>query len=98
MRALSTTRNAHRGEKFDLTPEEYQCLIGIAGQRSADQDTIVECIGDLTNSNGDADIPLSSYGLALDNRQSLLRSVCAPHAACLRMNKVLAGPLEQLAN
>jgi len=96
--AARLARSLGVDEKFVLTPEEYQCLIGTPGQRSADQDTIVECIGDLTNSNGDADIPLSSYGLALDNSQALVRSVCAPHAACLRMNKVLAGPLEQLAN
>jgi hypothetical protein len=88
-------------EEIVLTPEEYQCLIGTPGQRSPDQDTIDVCIHDLTNSNGVADIPLSSYGLALDDplrpSESLVRSVCAPQAACLRMNKVIAGPLEELA-
>src|SRR5262249_13095796 len=84
-----------------LTPQEYQCLIGTPGNRSSDQDTIVECISELTNSNGVVDVPLSSYGLALDDpqqpSQSLVRSVCAPQAACLEFNQLFAGPLEALA-
>lgn len=99
--ATRLARSLGIDKKLVLTPEQYQCLIGTPGQRSPDQDTIVECIDDLTNSNGDADIPLSSYGLSLDNplqpSESLVRSVCAPKAPCLRMNKVLAGPLEELA-
>jgi len=44
----------------------------------------------------------SSYRLSLlDNPQqpaeSLVRSVCAPHAGCLRMNQVIAESLEGLA-
>jgi hypothetical protein len=89
-------------EEMVLTSDQYQCLIGTPGQRSAAQDTIVECIGDLTNSNGNADIPLSSYGLSLlddpaQPSESLVRSVCAPNAACLRMNQVIAESLEGLA-
>lgn len=88
-------------EEVVLTPQEYQCLIGTPGHRSRDQDTIDVCIDDLTNSNGVASIPLSSYGLALDDplrpSESRVRSVCAPQAACLRMNRVIAGPLEKLA-
>ena len=85
-----------------LTSDQYQCLVGTPGQRSAAQDTIVECIEDLTNSNGNADIPLSSYGLSLlddpaQPGETLVRSVCAPHAACLRMNQVIAESLEGLA-
>ena len=99
--ATKLARKLGIDEEIVLTPEEYQCLIGIPGQRSPDQDTIVECIYDLTNSNGVADIPLSSYGLSLDDplrpSESRVRSVCAPQAPCLRMNTVLAGPLEQLA-
>jgi len=99
--ATRLARSLGIDEKLVLSPQEYQCLIGTPGQRSPDQDTIVECIDDLTNSNGVVDIPLSSYGLALDNplqpSESRVRSVCAPQAPCLRMNKVLAGPLEELA-
>jgi hypothetical protein len=100
--ATQLARNLGIDEEFVLTPEEYRCLIGAPGQRSHDQDTINVCIHDLTNSTGAADIPLSSYGLALDDPlrpgESLVRSVCAPRAACLRMNKVIAGPLEKLAH
>ena len=100
--ATKLARKLGIDEEIVLTPEEYQCLIGTPGQRSPDQDTIVECIHDLTNSNGVADTPLSSYGLALDDpprpSESLVRSVCAPQAPCLRMNQVLAGPLEELAD
>jgi hypothetical protein len=99
--ATQLARKLGIDEEIVLTPEEYQCLIGTPGQRLPDQDTIDECIHDLTNSNGVADIPLSSYGLSLDDplqpTESLVRSVCAPKAPCLRMNKVLAGPLEELA-
>lgn len=100
--ATQLARKLGIDEEIVLTPEEYQCLIGTPGQRSRDQDTIDVCIHDLTNSNGVADIPLSSYGLALDDPlrpgESLVRSVCAPQAACLRMNQVIAGSLEELAD
>jgi hypothetical protein len=99
--AVQLARKLGLGEDIVLTPQEYHCLIGIPGQRSPDQDTIDACTHDLTNSNGVAAVPLSSYGLALDDplrpNESLVRSVCAPHAACLRMNQVILGPLEKLA-
>lgn len=99
--ATQLARKLGIDEEIVLTPEEYQCLIGTPGDRSDDQDTIDVCIHDLTNSNGVADIPLSSYGLALDDPlrpgESRVRSVCAPSAPCLRMNEVITGPLEQLA-
>jgi hypothetical protein len=100
--ATKLARKLGIDEEIVLTREEYQCLIGTPGQRTRDQDTIVACILDLTNSNGVADTPLSSYGLALDDPlrpgESRVRSVCAPQAPCLRMNKVLEGPLEELAH
>jgi len=99
--ATRLARSLGIDEDFVLTPDQYQCLIGTPGRRSTDQDTIVACVAELTNSNGVADIPLSSYGLALDNplqgSGSLVRSVCAPQAPCLRMNEVLEGPLELIA-
>lgn len=100
-RATRLARELGIDETMVLTPGEYRCLIGTPGKRSRDQDTIDVCIQDLTNSNGVADVPLSSYGLALADPlrpdEALVRSVCAPEAACLRMNKVIAGPLEKLA-
>jgi len=99
--ATNLARKLGIEEEFVLSPDEFQCLIGMRDNRTTDQETIVACIDELTNSNGVADIPLSSYGLAFDDPDSpgdsLVRSVCAPTAPCLRMNEVLEGPLEKLA-
>jgi hypothetical protein len=99
--ATNLARKLGIEENFVLSPDEFQCLIGMPGQRQDFQDTIVACIDELTNSNGVVDIPLSSYGLAFDDPDSpgdsLVRSVCAPTAPCLRMNEVLEGPLEEQA-
>jgi hypothetical protein len=78
-----------------LTDEEYQCLIGTPPRDPA-REIIFICSNDLTNSNGNADIPLSSYGLSL-NEQGDVRSDCAPKAPCLDFNDLLAGPLEEIA-
>ncbi|MGR9107220.1 MAG: hypothetical protein ACU843_09850 [Gammaproteobacteria bacterium] len=81
-----------------LTEEEYQCL---TTPQNTDNDPfreiIVICSNDLTNSNGNSDIPLSSYGLSL-NDQGAVRSNCAPMAPCLDFNDLLAGPLEVIAD
>ena len=60
-------------------------------ERSRDQETFFRCIQDLTNSKGNAAIPLSSYGLYV-NEQGDVRSVCAPD-----VNALLAGPFEKIA-
>jgi hypothetical protein len=78
-----------------LTNEEYQCLIG-APPRDVSRAIIYACSLDLTNSSGNTDIPLSSYGLYL-NEKANVRSDCAPHAPCLEFNKLFAGPLEVIA-
>ncbi len=78
-----------------LTDEEYQCLIG-APPRDVSREIIYACSLDLTNSKGNTDIPLSSYGLFL-NLQGDVASDCAPHAPCLEFNKLFAGPLEVIA-
>ena len=48
-----------------LTDKEYQCTIGEPSTRTQDQEIIFQCVNNLTNSNGNTDIPLSSYGLAI---------------------------------
>src|SRR5437867_6496320 len=53
--ATRLARSPGIDEDFVLTPDQYQCLIGTAARRSADQDTIVACVAELTNSNGVAD-------------------------------------------
>ena len=78
-----------------LTDEEYQCLIG-APPRDVSREIIYACTLDLTNSKGNTDIPLSSYGLFL-NLKGDVASDCAPHAPCLEFNKLFAGPLEVIA-
>lgn len=78
-----------------LTPTEYQCLIGTP-PRTPDQETIFACVNNLTNSNGNADTPLSSYGLSV-TADGLVQSDCAPDAPCLAFNALLAGPLERIA-
>ena len=78
-----------------LTPSEYHCLIGIP-PRPPDRETIFRCIYNLTNSNGNAAIPLSSYGLNV-TEQGYVRSVCAPDSPCLNFNALLGGPLEKIA-
>jgi len=81
-----------------LTDWEYQCTIGAPADRSDDQKTILACITDLTNSNGNTNIPLSSYGMAIsDDENGYVRSLCAPEAPCLVFNQLFAGPLEKIA-
>jgi len=78
-----------------LTDKEYQCLIG-APPRNENQEIIYACSVDLTNSKGNTDIPLSSWGLYQTSNGDV-RSNCAPQAPCLEFNKLFAGPLEVIA-
>jgi hypothetical protein len=78
-----------------LTDAEYQCTIGTP-PRNQDQETIFRCINNLTNSKGNTDIPLSSYGLSITD-QGDVQSDCAPEAPCLVFNQLFAGPLEKIA-
>jgi hypothetical protein len=81
-----------------LTDEEYQCLITPASdEQDPIRDIINSCINYLTNSNGNADPPLSSYGLYM-NDEGDVRSLCAPDAPCLEFNKLFLGPLEVIAD
>ncbi len=69
-----------------LTDEEYQCQIG-APPRDLPREIIFACDKDVTNSTGNAVIPISSYGLSLNDKGDV-RSNCAPHAPCLEFNKL----------
>jgi len=94
-RAARLARLLGMDDAMVLTDAEYNCLIGTP-PRTPDQDIIVRCTNDLTNSRGSAVIPLSSYGLSVDE-QGAVRSDCAPDAPCLAFNALLAGPLEEMA-
>jgi hypothetical protein len=80
-----------------LTDAEYECLTTTnGGSNDLSRDIINACFPDLTNSNGNASIPLSSYGLSIDELGDV-RSLCAPFAPCLEGNKLFFGPLEAIA-
>jgi hypothetical protein len=95
-RAAELARALGMDESMILTEEQYRCLIGEPGMRTPDQQTFFRCIRQLTNSKGNAAIPLSSYGLYV-NEQGDVRSVCAPDAPCLDVNALLVGPFEKIA-
>ncbi|SFM85466.1 hypothetical protein SAMN05421863_106118 [Nitrosomonas communis] len=82
-------------EDMVLTEEQYQCQIGTP-PRDLAREIIFLCTSDLTNSKGNALVPLSSYGLSL-SAQGDVRSNCAPQAPCLEFNKLILGPLEKIA-
>lgn len=77
-----------------LTDEEYACLIGTPPRGPA-REIIYACSLNLTNSKGNTDLPLSSWGLYLS--EGNVRSNCAPNAPCLEFNLLFAGPLEAIA-
>jgi hypothetical protein len=81
-------------ESMILTDAQYHCVIGTP-PRDPDREIIFRCIYNLTNSNGNAAIPLSSYGLNV-TEQGDVRSVCAPDAPCLEFNALFRGPLEAI--
>jgi len=78
-----------------LTDREYECTIGIP-PRTPNREIIFSCLNDLTNSNGTTNIPLSSYGLALNNEGDV-QSLCAPNAPCLVFNDLFGGDLQEIA-
>jgi hypothetical protein len=82
-------------EGMILTEREYHCLIGIP-PRSHDREIIFRCIYNLTNSNGNAAIPLSSYGLNV-TEEGNIRSICAPGSPCLEFNGLFGGRLAEIA-
>jgi hypothetical protein len=79
-------------EGMILTRREYECIIAPG---DPDRETIFRCIYNLTNSNGNAAIPLSSYGLNV-TEQGDVRSICAPCAPCLLFNDLFGGRLAEI--
>src|SRR6266487_2963308 len=77
-----------------FTDLQYHCVIGTP-PRPPDREIIFRCIYNLTNSNGNAAIPLSSYGLNV-TEQGDVRSICAPCAPCLEFNMLFGGRLEEI--
>ena len=77
-----------------FTDLEFHCVIGIP-PRDHDREIIFRCMYNLTNSNGNAAIPLSSYGLNV-TEQGDVRSICAPCSPCLEFNALFGGPLEAI--
>jgi hypothetical protein len=81
-------------EGMIFTHREFHCVIGTP-PRGHDREIIFRCIYNLTNSNGNAAIPLSSYGLNV-TEEGNIRSICAPNAPCLEFNALFQGPLEAI--
>ena len=83
-----------------LTEKEYECMMGTDQDPPSNEfgrDIIRACLLDLTNSKGNADTPLSSYGLYLDEQENV-RSNCAPDAPCLEFNELAKdGSLMKIA-
>ena len=79
-------------EGMIFTPTEYQCLIAPG---DPDRETIFRCMYNLTNSNGNAAIPLSSYGLNV-TEQGDVRSICAPCSPCILFNDLFGGRLAEI--
>ena len=84
-----------------LTTDEYKCLIAGPGPELRPyREQIILCSIEFTNSEGHAVIPLSSYGLFLDE-QAGVRSLCASEgtfkAPCLKANDIFFGPLQAIA-
>src|SRR5881227_745269 len=81
-------------ESMIFTDAQYHCVIGTP-PRDHDREIIFRCIYNLTNSNGNAAIPLSSYGLNITD-QGDVRSICAHCAPCLEFNALFEGRLEEI--
>jgi len=103
-RANRLARLLNMDKSMILTDEEYECTIG-SSPRDYPRDIIFDCINNLTNSNGNTNIPLSSYGLAIttedqsaDVPSGYVQSDCAPNAPCLVFNELFEGALEELAD
>ena len=86
-----------------LTDEQWECTIG-QPPRDDDRRIIFACLNALTNSNGNTNIPLSSYGLAISRadaqsgtRGGNVQSLCAPDAPCLDFNELFTGRLQRIA-
>ena len=86
------------GQDMILSEKEYECMVGIEPPSDNNgRDIIRACLDDLTNSKGNADIPLSSYGLSVDD-EGYVRSNCAPDAPCLEFNHLaIDGSLMEIA-
>lgn len=98
-RATTMAQALNIQKNMILTPEEYQCMIGSDPlKRTSAQQTIYQCIYNLTNTEGNSghETPLASYGLNITTNR-LVQSVCAPASPCLDFNQLFVGPLQEIA-
>jgi hypothetical protein len=108
-RANRIAREVGIDKSMILTDEQWECTLGRAPM-SDDRKIIYACLNNLTNSKGNTNIPLSSYGLAITraeidggaevpeiDRGGDVQSLCAPEAPCLVFNDLFDGPLERIA-
>jgi hypothetical protein len=108
-RANRIAREVGIDKSMILTDEQWECTKGVP-PRKDDRKIIFACLNNLTNSNGNTNIPLSSYGLAITRadfesgedapnleRGGDVQSLCAPQAPCLVFNDLFDKPLERIA-
>jgi len=97
-KADSLARFLGIGQDMILTDVQYRCMTGVFPRSDEHgRETIRRCLYDLTNSKGSAVVPLSSYGLSLDEEERV-RSNCAPDAPCLDFNQLaVSGDLLAIA-
>jgi hypothetical protein len=110
-RADSIARSLGIDKSMILTDREWQCTIGTSEDRTDTQDVIFACVDALTNSRGNTNISLSSYGLAIADPAAIpppmtgspavagdVQSLCAPAAPCLTFNNFFSdGEFRALA-
>ncbi len=110
-RANQIAREVGIKKSMILTDEQWECSQGVPPWPvNADKAVINACLSALTNSNGNTNNPLSSYGLAITRasfdtgedrpdfeRGGDVQSLCAPEAPCLVFNDFFEGPLERIA-
>ena len=99
-RASRIAREVGIEKSMILTDEQWECTKGVPPWPvNASKNIINACLSALSNSNGNTNIPLSSYGLAITRadfesgedgpdlqRGGDVQSLCAPQAPCLLFN------------
>jgi hypothetical protein len=99
-RANRIAREVGIEKSMILTDEQWECTLGVPPWPvNASKKIINACLSNLSNSNGNTNIPLSSYGLAITRadfergedgpdlqRGGDVQSLCAPQAPCLLFN------------
>ena len=95
-KADQLAKRLNMDQEMILTNDQCKCMLNPSSHEYG-RDSIRACLQDLTNSVGKSVIPLSSYGLSLDEHGNV-RSNCAEGAPCLEFNTLATnGDLDAIA-